>query len=108
MVTTALPLPLLPKARPVAKMILLLEENFSKGSASTQGGDLSLRFGQEGSKLSHSHSTQYTFVLQSLSLWKMASNTDSPNHFGFRILENTDGVRRQPFKRTPSLSSRGQ
>jgi len=59
-------------SRPVAKMILLLEENFSKGSASTQGGDLSLRFGQEGSKLSHSHSTQYTFVLQSLSLWKMA------------------------------------
>merc|ERR1719272_1220492 len=58
--------------KPVARMIQLLKDNFGPGSASTQGGDLALRFGSGGSKLNHSHSTQYTFVLQSLTLWHMA------------------------------------
>ena len=57
---------------PVAQMIQLLKDNFGKGSASTKGGDLSMRFGQGGSKLNHSHATQYTFVLQTLSFWHLA------------------------------------
>ena len=31
---------------------------------------LSISYGQGGARLSHSHSTQYHYVLQSLTLWR--------------------------------------
>jgi len=55
-------------ARPVAKMIQLLKKYFDPSRPGKYS--LELRGGRGGSKLSHSHSTQYTFVLQSLTLWR--------------------------------------
>jgi len=55
-------------ARPVAKMIQLLKKYFDPMSPGAH--PLDLRSGRGGSKLSHSHATQYTFVLQSLTLWR--------------------------------------
>ena len=50
-------------------MIEYLQKYFKR-----EGGDemhsLDIRYGQNGSTLTHSHSTQYTFVLQSLTLWR--------------------------------------
>eukprot|EP00931_Biecheleriopsis_adriatica_P073992 TRINITY_DN48181_c0_g1_i1.p1 TRINITY_DN48181_c0_g1~~TRINITY_DN48181_c0_g1_i1.p1 ORF type:complete len:623 (+),score=153.15 TRINITY_DN48181_c0_g1_i1:64-1869(+) len=53
---------------PVERMIEYLKANFSPSS----DGDWSLEIsrGRGGSCLTHSHRTQYTFVLQSLLLWR--------------------------------------
>ncbi|EKX41270.1 hypothetical protein GUITHDRAFT_96082 [Guillardia theta CCMP2712] len=52
--------------RPVDEMIALLTANFDPNKAENP---YSLEI-CSGSKLSHTHSTQYTFVLQSLQLWR--------------------------------------
>jgi len=55
-------------ARPVAKMIMLLKKYFDPKCEGKYS--LAIRSGRGGSKLSHNHATQYTFVLQSLTLWR--------------------------------------
>lgn len=55
--------------RPVDEMITLLHQNF-KREAPQQGYSLEIMSGHRGSKLSHSHATHFTFVLQSLKLWR--------------------------------------
>lgn len=54
---------------PIDDMIRLLETFFNP-SAPEKGFSLEINQGMNGSKLSHSHGTQYTFVLQSLHLWR--------------------------------------
>lgn len=39
-----------------------------------QSPSLSISYGRDGSKLSHDHTTQFTFVLQSLMLWRDVIN----------------------------------
>jgi len=53
---------------PVDRMIELLKSNFSASSDKEWSLDISR--GRGGSMLSHNHRTQYTFVLQTLLLWR--------------------------------------
>eukprot|EP01059_Diplonema_ambulator_P032239 TRINITY_DN623_c1_g3_i1.p1 TRINITY_DN623_c1_g3~~TRINITY_DN623_c1_g3_i1.p1 ORF type:complete len:451 (+),score=83.82 TRINITY_DN623_c1_g3_i1:320-1672(+) len=53
----------------ISQMIVLLKTHFDPDSASP-GLALAISSGIDGSRLSHAHSQQYHFVLQSLTLWK--------------------------------------
>lgn len=55
---------------PVDRMIGLLKSFFSPTSAEDALSNLELSRGRGGSKLSHNHRTQFTFVHQSLLLWR--------------------------------------
>jgi hypothetical protein len=57
--------------KPITDCIALLEKYFHhKGRAAASAeSSLSINEGQEGARLSHSHETQYNYVLQSLHLW---------------------------------------
>ena len=54
---------------PCERMIELLQKHFSPTDISDPLSSLAITQGSEGARLSHSHSRQYTFVLQSLALW---------------------------------------
>eukprot|EP00045_Choanoeca_perplexa_P008411 m.77797 g.77797 ORF g.77797 m.77797 type:complete len:559 (+) comp14484_c0_seq1:192-1868(+) len=54
---------------PVIQMLSLLEEYFSPTSTDPLD-DLSIRPGRDGCKLHHSHTQQFTYVQQTLTLWK--------------------------------------
>jgi len=54
---------------PVERMLTLLEEKFDPTAPDAQYS-LEIRHGMGGSCLSHSHSTHFNFVRQSLMLWK--------------------------------------
>jgi hypothetical protein len=56
-------------ALPVEKMIGFLKKYFRQDKYNTET-DLSISSGTGGARLSHSHDTQYNYVLQSLMLWK--------------------------------------
>lgn len=51
------------------RVLKLLKENFSSSNC-TGETNLSIEEGADGSRLTHSHSQQFAFVLQSLTLWK--------------------------------------
>eukprot|EP00796_Vickermania_ingenoplastis_P006122 gene6122-4403_t len=51
------------------RLLKLLKEHFSPSDAAPEC-NLSIEEGEAGSRLTHSHSQQYAFVLQSLTLWK--------------------------------------
>ena len=53
---------------PCERMIELLDKYF-KNVVGCEGGSLAIVEGQDGARLSHSNSRQYTFVLQSLTFW---------------------------------------
>jgi len=71
--------------RPVDDMLTLLKTHFHPGDVE---GKFSLEISQglRGSKLSHSHGTQYTFVLQTLCLWQKVTE----NMFRLWILAERD------------------
>lgn len=50
-------------------LLKLLKENFSPNTCTSET-NLAISEGHDGSRLTHSHSQQYAFVLQSLTLWK--------------------------------------
>jgi hypothetical protein len=52
------------------QMIELLLKNFSPETPKTADQSLRIKEGLAGSRLTHEHAMQYTFVLQSLTLWK--------------------------------------
>lgn len=54
-------------------MITYLKHFFAP-NAFENGHSLAISFGREGSRLSHNHSKQYQYVLQSLSLWSEVLN----------------------------------
>jgi len=54
---------------PVDRMIANLTTYFHPDKKE-EGHSLSIKYGYGGSKLSHDHTTQFTFVLQSLVLWR--------------------------------------
>jgi hypothetical protein len=54
---------------PVDKMIQLLKSKFRPGSI-TEGYSLAITGEQDGARLTHSHDRQYSYVLQSLTLWR--------------------------------------
>eukprot|EP00658_Telonema_sp_P-2_P055564 TRINITY_DN44168_c0_g1_i2.p1 TRINITY_DN44168_c0_g1~~TRINITY_DN44168_c0_g1_i2.p1 ORF type:complete len:641 (-),score=169.95 TRINITY_DN44168_c0_g1_i2:177-2099(-) len=98
--------------RPVAKMIQMLKEYFSSKEGKYS---LAIRNGRGGSCLSHDHSTQYTFVLQSLTLWReimsklyrcwLAADADllSARH-SYRLVNTGQGLNRvQPASNVSQL-----
>jgi hypothetical protein len=52
------------------QLLELLKKNFSPESKPGDKYTLAITEGQSGSRLTHDHARQFTFVLQSLSLWK--------------------------------------
>ncbi|RMX65690.1 hypothetical protein DD238_004053 [Peronospora effusa] len=54
---------------PITRMVEYLEK-FFKPEKAEPGLSLEIRAGRNGARLSHSHATQYEYVLQSLLLWK--------------------------------------
>lgn len=58
---------------PVEKMILLLKRYFHPEKYE-EGYSLDISYGRGGARLSHDHSRQYAFVLQSLVLWREVTN----------------------------------
>jgi hypothetical protein len=55
------------------ELLTLFKKHFSPEAPSDRRVDLSINEGTGGSRLTHPHTTQYTFVLQSLTLWKHLS-----------------------------------
>lgn len=56
---------------PCDKMIVYLKKFFDPDSAGTTPTEsLAIRSGRGGARLSHDHSKQYSYVLQSLTLWR--------------------------------------
>lgn len=55
--------------RPVARALELLHAHFQPKSAVSSEHSLAITIGREGARLSHSHSTQFAYVDQSLRLW---------------------------------------
>lgn len=54
-------------------MIGYLEAHFSPKKAEP-GASLAIQGGSQGARLTHSHERQYTYVLQSLTLWREISH----------------------------------
>merc|ERR1711937_1119296 len=59
---------------PVDKMIDLLQKHFTATEFESRSFSLAIVGGVDGARLSHSHQRQYTFVLQSLTLWREISH----------------------------------
>ncbi|KAF9534128.1 hypothetical protein CPB83DRAFT_843724 [Crepidotus variabilis] len=55
---------------PCEKMISYLKEYFHPAQAKDAHASLAIRMGRGGARLSHDHSKQYAYVLQSLTLWR--------------------------------------
>lgn len=85
---------------------------FSSLSVSVAGGGTSRFYTGEGACLSHDHSTQYAFVLQTFTLWKeimsrmpklwLLSDTDMTTE-GYRLVDTGQGYQR--LQSCPSVSS---
>ena len=58
---------------PVDKMIGYLKEYFDP-KVSEKGFSLGITMGMGGARLSHNHERQYTYVMQSMMLWREVSN----------------------------------
>ena len=58
---------------PCEKMIGYLKQHFTS-SKPADGRSLAIRSGKGGARLSHDHSTQYAYVIQSLTLWREILN----------------------------------
>eukprot|EP00088_Acartia_fossae_P015987 TRINITY_DN1889_c0_g1_i15.p1 TRINITY_DN1889_c0_g1~~TRINITY_DN1889_c0_g1_i15.p1 ORF type:complete len:593 (-),score=122.50 TRINITY_DN1889_c0_g1_i15:501-2279(-) len=59
---------------PVDHMIEYLEANFPPTLANDHKRSLAIRAGSKGARLSHGHSQQYQYALQSLTLWREIQN----------------------------------
>jgi hypothetical protein len=55
---------------PCERMIALLKQYFHPTLAKNPSDSLAIRSGRGGARLSHDHSKQYAYVLQSLTLWR--------------------------------------
>jgi hypothetical protein len=55
---------------PCERMIEYLKEYFHPTQARDQKCSLAIRSGRSGARLTHDHSKQYAYVLQSLTLWR--------------------------------------
>jgi hypothetical protein len=55
---------------PCDRMITYLKEFFHPTQAKDSNSSLAIRSGRGGARLSHDHSKQYAYVLQSLTLWR--------------------------------------
>lgn len=65
---------------PCERMIEYLKLNFHPTQADSKSS-LAIRSGKGGARLSHDHSKQYAYVLQSLTLWREILHGKSPPEF---------------------------
>ncbi|KAI9009892.1 hypothetical protein BC832DRAFT_529756 [Gaertneriomyces semiglobifer] len=54
---------------PCLTLLDFLKSNFPPADTADESRSLAIRSGKDGARLSHNHSRQYTYVLQSLTLW---------------------------------------
>jgi hypothetical protein len=59
---------------PVDRMIQYLEHYFQPDSYESPDLSLAIQGGSKGARLTHSHAKQYTYVLQSMTLWREISH----------------------------------
>lgn len=100
---------------PVIKLINYLKATFNPNQVPSSSVDsLEIRAGKNGSELSHGHTTQFNFVLQSLTLWRnilrhffqawmMAEKDLLAPHNGYRLMNTGQGLQR--CQGAPSVSS---
>eukprot|EP00208_Stichococcus_sp_RCC1054_P004237 CAMPEP_0206139960 /NCGR_PEP_ID=MMETSP1473-20131121/7831_1 /ASSEMBLY_ACC=CAM_ASM_001109 /TAXON_ID=1461547 /ORGANISM="Stichococcus sp, Strain RCC1054" /LENGTH=576 /DNA_ID=CAMNT_0053533915 /DNA_START=228 /DNA_END=1955 /DNA_ORIENTATION=+ len=55
---------------PIDRMLQLLRDNFRPDGFDSEAGSLAISMGRGGARLTHSHQKQYTYVSQSLTLWR--------------------------------------
>ncbi len=67
---------------PCEQMIAYLKEYFQPTHITDSLSNLAIRMGKGGARISHDHSKQYAYVLQSLTLWREIL------HGKFLLLEN--------------------
>jgi hypothetical protein len=94
---------ILANRHPVDMMIGYLKKYF-RPDRKEEGFSLSIRSGKEGSYLTHSHDTQYKFVLQSLELWReiqhemfrlwICSDADLLGKSSYRLMDTGQGLQR--------------
>jgi len=98
---------------PVDRIIYYLSHYFDPENESGEDNSLQIKFGKGGSKLSHSHSTQYIFVMQSLILWReiqhemfklwLLADEDLLNeHNSYRLYNTGQGLNR--MQSAPKIS----
>jgi len=68
---------------PCELMIGYLKEYFHPTSAKDLHSSLAIRSGKGGARLSHDHSKQYAYVLQSLTLWREILHGKFHSHLTF-------------------------
>jgi len=103
---------ILANRHPVDMMIGYLKKYFHPDKKE-DGFSLSIQSGKNGSCLSHSHSTQFTFVLQSLELWReiqhemfnlwLCSDADLLSKSSYRLADTGQGLQR--VQGAPSVGS---
>lgn len=71
---------------PCERMIRYLKEHFHPTQAKDSKSSLAIRSGKGGARLSHDHSKQYAYVLQSLTLWREILNGASYIFYTRRIM----------------------
>eukprot|EP00041_Stephanoeca_diplocostata_P039064 m.1584736 g.1584736 ORF g.1584736 m.1584736 type:complete len:572 (-) comp25320_c0_seq67:4651-6366(-) len=97
---------------PIKAMIRLLKTHFGTHKAGQGDTDLNIRYGHGGSQLSHNHSKQYGYVLQSLTLWLnltsrmfylwRCADNDLLSGAGYRLCNTGQGLNR--VQACPSVS----
>lgn len=74
---------------PCEKMISHLKEYFHPTQAKDSKNSLAIRSGKGGARLSHDHSKQYAYVLQSLTLWREILHGSSLNPLELSVVVDT-------------------
>ncbi|KAJ3740991.1 hypothetical protein DFH05DRAFT_1580352 [Lentinula detonsa] len=100
---------------PCERMIDYLQEYFHPTQAKDPKNSLAIRSGKGGARLSHDHSKQYAYVIQSLTLWKeilhdmfhlwsLAEEDLLSDSISYRLRDTGQGLNRvQPSPKTSRL-----
>jgi hypothetical protein len=75
---------------PCEKMITYLKEYFPPTAAKDPKKSLAIRSGRGGARLSHDHSKQFSYVLQSLTLWReiLHGEYDLSDTYSMQLIES--------------------
>ncbi|KAJ7724889.1 hypothetical protein B0H16DRAFT_1736464 [Mycena metata] len=87
---------------PCERMIGYLKEYFHPTDAKDPKASLAIRSGKNGARLSHDHSKQYAYVIQSLTLWReilhdmwsLAESDLLSENVGYRLRDTGQGLNR--------------
>ncbi|KAJ3868948.1 hypothetical protein EV359DRAFT_31096 [Lentinula novae-zelandiae] len=100
---------------PCERMIKYLQDHFHPTQAKDSKNSLAIRSGKGGARLSHDHSKQYAYVIQSLTLWReilhdmfhlwsLAEEDLLSDSISYRLRDTGQGLNRvQPSPKTSRL-----